>query len=145
MSLLDFIKNRGAQTQAAEAPSQRQTETAKQMSTREAAEHVPAKPSELVRPDQQARMAEAQALYSKGTQEAPSSTPVPTPAPEGATNPQPMQQQGIGQDKVAPEMTPTSSIASARAQDVEGPSAPASTPTRSQQQTTVRSAPSWER
>ena len=146
MKLLDFIKNRGVQTQAGEPQSQQQPETAKQMSTRMAAEEQAApKPSELVRPDQQQRVAEAQALYAKATQEPTSPTPPPSPAPAGATNPQPMQQQGVADDKVAPQMTPTSGLASSRAQDVEGPSAPASTPAKSQQQTIARPAPSWER
>jgi len=144
MAFLDFIKNRGSQAPAAE--SQPQPETAKQMYTRQAAEEQAApRPSEMVRPGQQAKAAEAQALFDKATQAPQSPTPPPTPAPEGAANPQPMQQQGIGQERAAPEMSPTSSLASARAQEVDGPSAPSPTPAKSQQQTVVRPAHYLER
>ena len=145
MAFLDFISNRDGQQPVAEQPSQKQPETAKQMYTRQAEEQAAAKPSELVTRGQQERLAEAQALYSKGTQEPPSPTPPPAPAPAGGTaNPQPMQQQMMGQETVAPDLSPTSAQASARAQDVEGPSAPASTPAKSQQ-TVARPTPSWER
>jgi len=146
MALLDFIKNRGGQSQAAEQQSQPQTETAKQMYTREAAEEkVNAKaPDHGMTSEQRAIMSDVQAkLQSQSAQ--PSQAPTPTPAPEGAANPQPMQQQGIADDRAAPEMSPTSGLASSRAQDVEGPSAPTSMPTKSQQQTIARPAPSWER
>lgn len=146
MALLDFIRNREGQRPAGEQLSPQQPETAKQMYTRQAgAEQAAAKPSDLVRADQQARLAEAQSLYEKGTQGTPSATPSPTSAPAGAENPQPMQQQGVGQERVAPEMSPTSGLASSRAQDVDGSSAPASIPAKSQQQTIARPAPSWER
>lgn len=146
MAFLDFIKNRGSQSPAAEPQSQSQPETAKQMYTRQAAEEQTApKPSEMVRPGQEAKVAEAQALFNKATQEPQSPTPTPTPAPEGTANPQPMQQQGIGQERIAPEMSPTSSLASARAQEADGPSAPSPTPAKSQQQTVARPTPSWER
>jgi len=144
MALLDFIKNRNQPS--AEPAEQPKQETAKQMYTRQATEEqTAAKPAEYVRPDQQGRLAEAQALYSKGAQEVPQTTPSATPAPEGTANPQPMKQQLSGQETVAPDLSPTSAQASARAQDVEGPTAPASTPAKSQQQTVARSAPSWER
>lgn len=144
MPLLDFIKNRNQPS--AEQTEQPRQESAKQMYTRQASEEQAApKPSEYVRPGQEAKVAEAQALFDKATQEPQSPTPPPTPAPEGATNPQPMQQQGMGQERTAPEMSPTSSIASARAQEVDGPSAPSSTPAKSQQQTVARPTPSWER
>lgn len=148
MALLDFIKDRGAQTLAAEPQSQQQQpETAKQMYTRQAAqEQAAAKPSELVRPDQQARLAEAQGLYNKGTQEMTQSAPAATPAPqEGTANPQPMRQQMMGQERAAPDLSPTSAQASARAQDVEGQSGPANAPAQSQQRTIARPEPSWER
>jgi hypothetical protein len=99
----------------------------------------------MVRPGQQAKAAEAQALFDKATQAPQSPTPPPTPTPEGTANPQPMQQQGIGQERDAPEMSPTSSLASARAQEVDGASAPSSTPAKSQQQTVARPAHSMER
>jgi hypothetical protein len=143
MALLDFIKNRNQPS--AEQTEQPRQESAKQMYARQAGEEQAAKPSEMVRPAQEAKVAEAQALFNKATQEPPSQTPPPTPAPEGTANPQPMQQQGIGQERAAPEMSPTSSIASARAQEVDGPSAPSSTPAKSQQETVARPTPSWER
>ena len=147
MAFLDFIKNREGQRPAAEQQSQQQKPgVSQEISTRASQEQAAAQPSELVRPAQQARLAEAQALYSKGAEDMPQTTPVPTPAPEGgATNPQPMRQPMTGQERVAPDMSPTSAQASARAQDVEGPSAPSQTPAKSQQQTVARPTPSWER
>jgi hypothetical protein len=143
MAFLDFIRNRGGQQAAVETQAP-QAETAKQMYTRQAGdEQTATKPSELVHQNQRTRLAEAQALYDKGTQEPPTPTHPPSPAPAGAANPQPMQQQGIAEDRTAPEMSPTSGLASSRAQDVDGPSAPA--PAKSQQQTVARPAPSWER
>jgi len=147
MAFLDFIKNRDRQQPAGEQQTQ-QPETAKQMYARQAGEEqATPKPSELVRPEQQAKVAEAQALFSKATQEPPSPTPPPSPAPVGAANPQPMKQQMMGQERIAPDMSPTSAQASARAEDVERPSAPAPAPTpeKSQHQTMARPTPSWER
>jgi len=148
MAFLDFIKNRDGQRSAGEQSSQQQQpETAKQMYARQATEEQGTpRFSELVQPRQQERLAEAQALYNKGTQEppAPALPPAPTPA-GGAANPQPMQQPMMGQETVAPDMSPTSAQASARSQDVEGPSTSAPAPAKSQQQTMARLAPSWER
>jgi hypothetical protein len=144
MALLDFIRTRNQPS--AEQTEQPRQESAKQMYTRQAAEEQAApRPSEMVRPGQQAKAAEAKALFDKAAQQPQSATPPPTPAPEGASNPQPMQQQGIGQERAAPEMSPTSSLASARAQEVDGPSAPSPTPAKSQQQTVARPAHSLER
>ena len=147
MAFLDFIKNRDGQRPIAEQQSQQQKPDVSQDVTAKVAQEQSApRPSELVRPGQQARLAEAQALYSKGTQEMPQPTSAPAPAPEGgATNPQPMRQPMTGQERVAPDMSPTSAQASARAEDVERSSAPTHTPARSQQQTVARPAPSWER
>lgn len=147
MGILDFIKNRDGQRPVTEQQSQQQKpDVSQEVSSKASQEQPAAKPNEYIRPDQQSRLAEAQALYSKGTQEVPPTTPPPTPAPEGgAANPQPMRQPMMGQETIAPDMSPTSAQASARAQDVEGPSAPASTPAKSQQQTVARPAPSWER
>jgi hypothetical protein len=147
MAFLDFIRNRDAQQPAGEQQSKQQTpDVSQDISTKASQEQTVAKPTEYVRADQQARLAEAQALYSKGIQELPPATPPPTPAPDGgATNPQPMRQPMMGQETVAPDMSPTNAQASARAEDVERPSAPAPTPDKSQQQTVARPAPSWER
>ena len=147
MAFLDFIQKHDGQRPAAEQQSHQQKPGVSQDITAKASqEQAAAEPSELVRPDQQARLAEAQALYSKGTREMPQTTPAPTPAPaEGTTNPQPMRQQMTGQERISPDLSPTSAQASARAEDVERPSAPAPTPAKSQQQTVARPAPSWER
>jgi hypothetical protein len=120
MAILDFIKNRNQPS--AEQTAQPQPETLKQqMASQDGGKQVEPK-SPLVRPEQEPKFAEAQALYAKGTEQSPSSTPAPTPtpAPAGADNPQPMQQKGVGEERVASEMSPTSSLASARAQDVDG-------------------------
>jgi hypothetical protein len=147
MSLLDFIKNRGAQAQATEPQSQQQQapENAKQFYTRQDAEaRANAKaPDHGITTEQRAVVADVQTTMGVKS-EGPEPTPPPTPAPGGAANPQPMQQQGIADGIAAPQMSPTSGLASSRAHDVEEPSAPASTPTKSQQ-TTARPTPSWER
>lgn len=147
MAFLDFVTNREGQRPVVEQQSQQQKpDVSQNLDAKASQEQTAAKPTEYVRPDQQARLAEAQALYSKGTQDMSQTTPAPTSAPEeGTTNPQPMQQKMMGQETVAPDMSPTSAQASARAQDVEGPSAPSQTPVKSQQQTVARPTPSWER
>jgi hypothetical protein len=145
MAFHDFIRNREVQQPAGEQHTQQQREISRDDSATASREQAAAKPVEYVRPDQHARLAEAQALYSKGTQELPSTTPPPTPTPEGAANPQPMKQPMMGQETVAPDMSPTSAQASARAQDVEGPSAPAPTSAKSQHQASARPVPSLGR
>lgn len=143
MAFLDFIKNRGQQS--AEQQSQQQKPEISHDASRQATqERVAATPTEYVRPEQQGRLAEVQALYNKGTQEASQPIPAPSPAPEdGTTNPQPMRQAMSGQDKAAPDMSPTSAQHGSRAEEVEGPSAPTHTP--SNRETIARPTPSWER
>jgi hypothetical protein len=145
MGFLDFIKNRGQQPAAEQQSQQQQKPEVSQDISTKASQEQATKPTEYVRPEQQGRLAEAQVLYTKGTQEASQPTPPPTPAPEGATNPQPMRQAMSGQDAVAPDMSPTSAQHGARAEEVEGPSAPSATPAQSQQRTLPRPTPSWER
>src|ERR1700722_712794 len=147
MAFIDWIKNRGGQQPAVKQQSRQQQkpEVSQDLSAKPSQEQT-ARPADLVRPEQQSRLAEAQALYRKGTKEISQTTSAPTPAPEGGTtNPQPMRQAMSGQEKVAPDMSPTSAQRSARSEEVEGPSAPAQTPSQSQRQTIARPAPSWER
>ena len=145
MAFLDFIKNR--QQQSTEQSTQPKPETAREMYARETAvQQATAKPLSQISPEQQSKVVEAQTLYSRGTREAGQTTPAPTSLPEdGATSPQPMRQNMISQDKATPNLSPTSAQSGARTQDVEGPSAPAATPAKSQQQTIARPTPSWER
>jgi hypothetical protein len=147
MAFLDFIKNRGGQGQAVEQQSQQQKpDVSQDISAKAAPDNSAAKPTDYVRPEQQARLAEAQALYSKGTQQPEQMTSAPGPMPaEGATDPQPMRQNMMSQDKAAPDLSPTSAQAGTRALEVDGPSAPTPTPAKSQQQTIARPSPSWER
>ena len=147
MGFLDRFRSGGEKQPAVEQQSQQQKpEVSQDVSTKASQEQAVAKPAEYVRPEQRPRLAEAQALYSKGTQEVTQTTSPATAAPEGGTtNPQPMRQVMSGQDKVAPDMSPTSAQRGARAEEVEGPSAPAQTPSQTQRQTIARPAPSWER
>ena len=148
MPFLDRFRGSKEQQPVVEQQSQQQprNEVSRDVSTTRSQEQFAAKPAEYVRPDQQSRLAEAQALYNKGTQEVQQTTPAPTSAPDdGTTNPQPMRQAMSGQDKAAPDLSPTSAQRGVRGVEVERPSAPAQTPAQSQRQTIARPAPSWER
>jgi hypothetical protein len=146
MAFLDFIKNREGQGPAAEQQSQQQKPDVSQDIGAKTAPENSVAPTQYVRPEQQGRLAEAQTLYHEGTREAEQTTPAPTPVPaDGATSPQPMRQNMMSQDKAAPDLSPTSAQSGIRAEEVEGPSAPAATPAKSQQQTITRPTPSWER
>ncbi|MGA7077471.1 MAG: hypothetical protein WBQ43_05045 [Terriglobales bacterium] len=155
MAFLDFINNRQGQRAAGEQQSQPQkSEPTKEMSTRGAVkENAPAKQFENMRPDQQAKVAEAQTLFRQGTQETAQAPSAPAQAPADSTeSPQVMAQKSMNQDKAAPALSPTSAQKGTRATEKDSP-APAQEPTaqskeRSQEQTRqtiARRPPSWER
>jgi hypothetical protein len=135
MAFLDFIRNREGQRPAGEQQSQQeQPETAKQMYTRQAAEEqANAKPVDRdMKPEQRAVMSDVQTKM-RSSAEQPSETAAPSSAPADATaNPQPMRQNMMNQDKAAPESSPTSAQSGATVKEVEGPSAPAETPSKTQ-------------
>jgi hypothetical protein len=153
MAFLDWVKNRGGQNTAPEhQPQQQQPETAKQMYTRQDAEQrVNAKPATQIPPDQRERVEAVKADLQKATQFQRQSSEAAAPAPQdSATSPQPMAQKATGQDKVAPDLSPTSAKDGVRPSD-EKQVAPSETPARSETtqpsrpQTIARPAPSWER
>jgi hypothetical protein len=155
MAFLDFISNRQGQRPAGEQQSQRQKpEAAKEMNTRGAAQqNAPAKQFENMRPDQQAKVKEAQTLFRQGTQEMAQAPSVRAQAPADSTeSPQVMAQKSMNQDKAAPALSPTSAQKGTRATEKESaaPAQDASTQSkeRSQEQTRqtiARRPPSWER
>jgi hypothetical protein len=153
MALLDFIKNRGGQNSAPEQQSQQQQpETAKQMYTRQAAEEpAKAKPIAQIPPDQKARVESVKSDLQKATQVQGQSSEAPITAPQdSATSPQPMAQKSMGQDNVAPALSPTSAKDGVRPSD-DKQNAPSETLSRSEEsaqpsrQTIARRPPSWER
>jgi hypothetical protein len=152
MGFLDFIKNRQSQTQSNDQPSQQQ-ETAKEMYTRQAGEErINAKPVDQgMTPEQRGMMAEAQAKMQSATQQMGENT-APSPAQsDGATNPQPMRQNSMSQDKVASELSPTSAQMGTPAIEKDAPrqtdEAGSKTQETAQQrsQSMGRTTPSWER
>jgi hypothetical protein len=137
MAFLDFIKNRN---QTVSAPANEQggpgPETAKQSYTREAAqEKLAATPVTSMRPED---LAEARALGSKIQPTTPPGPTTPSPvssspadAPTGTTdNQQPMKQVAMGQDKTAPDLSPSS--AQAGVKEAELPVRPDNTPSPNQ-------------
>jgi hypothetical protein len=159
MAFLDFINNRQGQRPAAEQQSQQQSqqlklETAKEMNTRGAGqENAPAKQFENMRPDQQAKVKEAQTLFRKGTQEVSQTTSAPAPAPkDGTESPQAQMQKSMNQDKVAPPQSPTSAQKGTPATEKDAPARSQEASTQSKErsqeqtrQTIARRPPSWER
>lgn len=140
MALLDFIKNRQSQQQSS-APEAK-PETAKEMYARESVQQKASEKSPAsLSPDQQARVREVQETMQQATH-SPNQTSSPASPSEGATNPQPMAQMAMNQDKAAPALSPTTAQTGTRSHEHENESpSPAKTPAR----TMPRSQPSWER
>jgi hypothetical protein len=149
MAFLDFIKNRGEQQPAVEQQSQqdRKTEISQDLSTRQSSRNLAAKEA-VTRLPRDIR-SEAQQLGGRINRIAENSrddAPALPQAPADATgNQQPMRQAMMGQDKPAPDNSPTSAQKGVRAEEVESPSAPSPTPAQSPQRTLPRPTPSWER
>jgi hypothetical protein len=137
MAFLDFIKNR--QQPGQEASQQSKPEISQDNSRQVAQESVGAKSVENMRPDQQARLAEAQSLFRQGTQQANPSVATPAPAPEDATSsPQPMRQNSMRQDNPAPDLSPTSAQSGVPSREADGPSVPTDSSSKAQEQSPVR-------
>lgn len=148
MSLLDFIKNRQSPEQSSTQQSQQQKpETYKQQMTREVAEEKStAKPISQISPDQQARVDAIKSDLQKATQSQGQTVEAPVAAPQdGATNPQPMAQKMVNQDKATAELSPTSMQAGTRAAEQDAPSAGNQEKSQGRPQTISRPSPSWER
>jgi hypothetical protein len=153
MAFLDFINNR--QGQRSEQQSQPQkSEPTREVNTRGAGqENAPTKQFENMRPDQQAKVAEAQTLFRQGTQETAPAPSAPAQAPADSTeSPQVMAQKSMNQDKAAPALSPTSAQKGTRAteKDSPAPSQDSSVQSKEQsqeqkRQTIARRPPSWER
>jgi hypothetical protein len=143
MAFLDWVKNRGEQ----QSQQQEKTEISQDVSTRQPSQNLSAKEAVTRLPEN--IRSEAQQLGGRINRVAENSQadgPAFPQAPADATsNQQPMRQGMSGQDKVAPDMSPTSAQRGVRAEEVEGPSAPAQTPAQSPQRTLPRPTPSWER
>lgn len=148
MAILDFIKNRNAaQQQDSASKSQEQKhETAKEMYTRQESQAKAShQPMDRMPQEQQAKVEEIKGTLQKATQHmergggAPSSAPV-----EGSTNPQPMRQNAMSQEKAAPALSPTSAQKGTPATEREQPSKPQEKPAQ-RPQTLPRRPPSWER
>ncbi len=155
MAFLDFINNRQGQRAAGEQQSQPQkSEPTREMNTRGTGqENAPAKQFENMRPDQQAKVAEAQSLFRQGMQETAQAPSAPAQAPADSTeSPQVMAQKSMNQDKAAPALSPTSAQKGMRATEKDSPApsqdASSQSKERSQEQTRqtiARRPPSWER
>jgi len=112
MAFLDFIKNRhsGQQQPADQSVQQPKPENAKEWHTRKDAEDRAAlKPVESVPEQSKADMAEIRARLEKGSQHLSQGAAMPSSAPADSTaSPEPSRQKIAGQDKAAPELSPTS-------------------------------------
>lgn len=138
MALLDFIKNRNAQTQqpAAENTQAQKPETAKQMYTRQASEvKVAQRP---ITPEIKAQADRATAAMEKATQHQQAHS---APAPEGSSNTAHLQNQNQ-QDKTQAALSPTDDAKGKTAGQEKQPK-PEKAPERPQ--TIARRPPSWER
>lgn len=136
MAFLDFLKQRQASGQQADAPKP-QTETAKQMYTREAAQRAAAvKP---ITPEIKQEAERAMTMLSKASQHASSSRTV---APEAAGGAAAQRQNQQVQGNAQPALSPTDGMKGKTVGQDEV--RPLPTPKR-EQPTVVRRPPSWER
>jgi hypothetical protein len=154
MAFLDFIKNRMANGQQADAPKPQQAkpETAKQMHTREAAQPTAQKPMNQMPPEQLQKVSEIRARLEMATQHAGPESPTRQASPTDApVTQEAMRQNMTGQDKTAPAMSPTNAHSGMTSVESGASLRPAPTPkvpqksTQKPQQTIARPRPSWER
>jgi hypothetical protein len=140
MAFLDWMKNRGQQSPAAE-PKQQKPETAKEMYTREVAQEKANRIAPT--PDQEQRAQKIGEVLNKATQHREQSAPAPSNAPdEGSTNAAQLQNQNQ-QGKAQEGLSPTDDARGKTAGQEQQP-APEKTTERAQQ-TVARRPPSWER
>lgn len=154
MAFLDFIKNREGQRPAAEQQSQQQKpENAKEWHARKDAQDVAAqKPVQQLPEADKLQAKELGARLDKATQHIQPNAPAHVPAPADSTSsPEPMRQKMTGQDKTAPDLSPTSAQMGQVGHEKEA-AAPSQEqaektqqPTQKPNQTMARRPPSWER
>lgn len=146
MAFLDFIKNRMARPQQADAPKAQQSkpETAKQMYSREAAQPARQNNLDSLPGNERVRLDEIKARIEKATHYAGPDSPARQASHGDApVSQEAMRQNMRAQDKNAPSMSPTS--AQAGMTSVESGASLRPTPTPKVQQTVARRPPSWER
>jgi hypothetical protein len=154
MALLDFIKNRDGQRPAAEQQSQQQKpENAREMHVlKDAQDKAALKPVPQMPEAEKLKAQELGARLDKATQHIQQNAPTHTPAPADSTSgPEPMRQNMTGQDKTAPDLSPTSAQMGQVGHEKEA-AAPSQEqaektqqPTQQPSQTVARRPPSWER
>ena len=145
MGFIDFIKNRGGQTLAAEAHSQQQTETAKQMYTREATqEKTAAKSLDQMTAGGKARASEIRDDLQTSIKPARSQESVISSPADSNAAPQALRQNMSNQDKTAPSLSPTSEQMGKPSVE-QDKAAPSRTKSQERAQTIARPSPSWER
>jgi hypothetical protein len=154
MAFLDFIKNRMAKGQQADAPKPQQPkpETAKQMYTREAAQPPRQNTLNQISPERFLQVNEIRARLQKATQYAGQESPARQASPADApVSQEAMRQNMTGQDKTTPALSPTSAQTGMTSVESGSSLRPAPTPKVQQkstprpQQTVARRPPSWER
>lgn len=152
MAFLDFLKQRQASRQQADAPKP-QTETAKQMYARQEAQKTAPSPMDKMPAEQQAKLDEIKAKLERATQHT-GQEGVSRQVSHGDTpvTQQPMRQNMTAQEKIAPAMSPTSELAGRTSIESGAPVRPSPTPPKPQQKTgqerprtIARRPPSWER
>jgi hypothetical protein len=127
MALLDWMKNRGQQSPAAE-PRQQKPETAKEMYTREAGQEKTARrPVEQMPDEAKAQARQTGALLDKATQHMNSDRSPQAPA-GGSESPEASRQNMSHQDKAAHDLSPTSAQAGTPAHEQDSPSVSGQTP-----------------
>src|SRR5579859_4501115 len=111
MAFLDFIKNREGQRPVAEQQSQQQKpENAREAHIlKDAQDKAALKPVQQMPEADKSQARELGARLDKATQHIQQNTPALTSAPADSTSsPEPMRQNMTGQDKAAPDLSPTS-------------------------------------
>jgi len=154
MAFLDFIKNRDGQRPAAEQQSQQQKpENAKEAHIlKDAQDKAALKPVQQLPEAEKSQARDLGARLDKATQHIQQNAPVQTPAPTDSTSsPEPMRQNMTGQDKTAPDLSPTSAQMGQVGHEKEaaapsqGEAGKTQQPGQQTSQTMARRPPSWER
>jgi hypothetical protein len=155
LGFIDWIKNHQASKQQPLVASKLQDqkpETAKPAYARQAMQDkANEKPIEQIPQADKALARTVGERIDKATRQIQAPRPTPAAPHDSASNPEPMRQTMMNQEKAAPALTPTSAQAGMPAGDKEAPSpskeAPARTPEKPARapQAWRRPRPSWER
>jgi hypothetical protein len=155
MAFLDFIKYRqsGQQQPVDQSAQQPKPETAKEMYSRQAElERTGQKSVQQMPVAEKSQASALGARLDKATQHIQQNAPSQTPAPaDGTSGPEPMRQNMTGQDKAAPNLSPTSAQMGQTANEKtaaapsQGETGNTQQPGRQTSQTMARRPPSWER